>query len=293
VGTEPTEFCELHGGRMLTQTPPPSWLSRIFGGKTKSDDAPPPGADGGTSSGPAINGLPTARPAPPGTGPVPAAASPDDDEKKAGLLHKILVSLVAEARSGHSKEQTRIHNADNPHSGQWSYERLILPAIIFLASLFSGAPPGKITRLFEYSGYPTRQGWTPFRQPKQYPEAVRCTPGFRYSIEGCRIQLPGDRTASGRQTGRRPQILRASHQINKRFAAPTTISAPPITRKNNMKALSQYQRALSLQPNVASVYTNVSCVLRWKRLPKAMEAFHKALTIDPHVFERRASADRF
>jgi penicillin-binding protein 1B len=89
VGTEPTEFCELHGGRMLTQTPPPSWLSRIFGGKTKSDDAPPPGADGGTASGPTINGLPTARPAPPGTGPVPAAASPDEDEKKAGLLHKI------------------------------------------------------------------------------------------------------------------------------------------------------------------------------------------------------------
>jgi penicillin-binding protein 1B len=90
AGTEPTEFCELHGGRMLTQTPPPSWLSRIFGGgRAKDDDAPPPGAENGNASNPAIPGLPTARTAPPGTGPVPVAASPDEDEKKAGLLHKI------------------------------------------------------------------------------------------------------------------------------------------------------------------------------------------------------------
>jgi hypothetical protein len=73
-GTEPTEFCELHGGRMLTQTPPTSWLSRIFGGdKTKSDDAPPPSVAAGPFS------------APPAA-PAPAA---DDEEKKPGLLHKI------------------------------------------------------------------------------------------------------------------------------------------------------------------------------------------------------------
>jgi penicillin-binding protein 1B len=35
-GSAPTEFCERHGGFMLTQTPPISWLSRIFGG---SDDS--------------------------------------------------------------------------------------------------------------------------------------------------------------------------------------------------------------------------------------------------------------
>jgi penicillin-binding protein 1B len=77
-GTEPTEFCELHGGRMLTQTPPASWLSRIFGGdKTKSDDAPPPSVAAGPFSAPPV----------PGTASAPAA--PDEEEKKTGILHKI------------------------------------------------------------------------------------------------------------------------------------------------------------------------------------------------------------
>jgi penicillin-binding protein 1B len=77
-GTEPTEFCELHGGRMLTQTPPASWLSRIFGGdKTKSDDAPPPNVAAGPFSAPPV----------PGTSSAPAA--PDEEEKKSGILHKI------------------------------------------------------------------------------------------------------------------------------------------------------------------------------------------------------------
>jgi hypothetical protein len=31
-GTEPTEFCVRHGGRMMAQIPPASWLSRLFGG---------------------------------------------------------------------------------------------------------------------------------------------------------------------------------------------------------------------------------------------------------------------
>jgi penicillin-binding protein 1B len=78
TGTEP-EFCELHGGRMLTQTPPASWLSRIFGGgKDKSDEAPPPSIAAGPFSSP---------PPVPGTASAPAAA--DEDEKKPGLLHKI------------------------------------------------------------------------------------------------------------------------------------------------------------------------------------------------------------
>jgi penicillin-binding protein 1B len=74
-GTEPTEFCELHGGRMLTQTPPTSWLSRIFGGdKAKSDDAPPPSVAAGPFPDPPAPGAP---------------AASDDEEKKSGLLHKI------------------------------------------------------------------------------------------------------------------------------------------------------------------------------------------------------------
>ena len=45
-GTEPTEFCSLHGGRMASDAPPASWLSRIFGGdKAKAPEpAQPPRA---------------------------------------------------------------------------------------------------------------------------------------------------------------------------------------------------------------------------------------------------------
>jgi penicillin-binding protein 1B len=39
-GTEPTEFCPLHGGHMANETAPGSWLSHVFGGdKAKSGDA--------------------------------------------------------------------------------------------------------------------------------------------------------------------------------------------------------------------------------------------------------------
>jgi len=37
-GTAPIEFCVRHGGRMLSQVPPVSWLSGLFGGK-KADQA--------------------------------------------------------------------------------------------------------------------------------------------------------------------------------------------------------------------------------------------------------------
>ncbi len=40
-GTEPTEFCVRHGGRMMVQIPPASWLSRLFGGgKSAAPQAP-------------------------------------------------------------------------------------------------------------------------------------------------------------------------------------------------------------------------------------------------------------
>ena len=39
-GSAPTEFCERHGGVMLTETPPISWLSRLFGGdEGKSEES--------------------------------------------------------------------------------------------------------------------------------------------------------------------------------------------------------------------------------------------------------------
>ncbi len=51
-GTEPTEFCPLHGGRVASDKPPGSWLSHIFGGdKAKeSDSESAPGSAGGRPS---------------------------------------------------------------------------------------------------------------------------------------------------------------------------------------------------------------------------------------------------
>ena len=74
-GTEPTEFCPLHGGHMAGDTPPGSWLSHVFGGdKAKGADAePPPGTAG-------------ARP----TSTQPSADNqPPEDENKKGVLRRI------------------------------------------------------------------------------------------------------------------------------------------------------------------------------------------------------------
>ena len=80
TGTEPTEFCELHGGRMMTQTPPPSWLSRLFGGGTKPEDA---GAAADASTGTKPTGsAPGANAAPPS----PPTASSETDNKKPGVI---------------------------------------------------------------------------------------------------------------------------------------------------------------------------------------------------------------
>ena len=102
-GSEPTEFCERHGGVMLTQTPPVSWLSRLFGG---GDDAEPaeesPAAETTTPT-----PTPVAQPQPTVAPPAPAAAArprrpvqeraapapeppePAPPEKKEGLLERI------------------------------------------------------------------------------------------------------------------------------------------------------------------------------------------------------------
>ena len=79
TGTEPTEFCELHGGRMMTQTPPASWLSRLFGAGTKPEDAGA-AADASTGTKPA-GSVPAANAAP-----SPPAASPETDNKKPGVI---------------------------------------------------------------------------------------------------------------------------------------------------------------------------------------------------------------
>ncbi len=76
-GTEPTEFCPLHGGHMANDTAPGSWLSHVFGGdKNKGADAGPP-APGSTAAHPNS------------TQPASAENQPADDENKKGVLKRI------------------------------------------------------------------------------------------------------------------------------------------------------------------------------------------------------------
>jgi penicillin-binding protein 1B len=50
-GTEPTEFCTLHGGHMASDSPPASWLSRVFGGdKAKTPEMAQPAAPGSAAA---------------------------------------------------------------------------------------------------------------------------------------------------------------------------------------------------------------------------------------------------
>ncbi len=75
-GTEPTEFCPLHGGgHMAGENPPGSWLSHVFGGdKPKAlDNAPPVPASASSSPGPA----------------QPSADNQQPDENKKGVLRRI------------------------------------------------------------------------------------------------------------------------------------------------------------------------------------------------------------
>ncbi|MGA7794580.1 MAG: PBP1A family penicillin-binding protein [Candidatus Acidiferrales bacterium] len=76
-GTEPTEFCPLHGGHMASDTPPGSWLSHVFGGdKDKGTD----------SENPAVSGPTSVRPPSP---PASADNQPPEDENKKGVLRRI------------------------------------------------------------------------------------------------------------------------------------------------------------------------------------------------------------
>jgi hypothetical protein len=94
-GTEPTEFCSLHGGHMASDAPPASWLSRVFGGK-ESDAAPPSSA-----------GSAEKNPAAPGSGGESAEGQTQpEEENKKGLLRRIFGIF------GGSKK-----DADKPNQG--------------------------------------------------------------------------------------------------------------------------------------------------------------------------------
>jgi len=81
-GTEPTEFCPLHGGHMTSDTAPGSWLSHVFGGdRDKGTD--PSAAPGTGNSGTSPS---TARPADPSAS---ADNQEPEDENKKGVLRRI------------------------------------------------------------------------------------------------------------------------------------------------------------------------------------------------------------
>jgi penicillin-binding protein 1B len=87
-GTEPTEFCSLHGGHMASDAPPASWLSRIFGGgRSKPPEPTLPSAVPARPDTPpaAIRHVAQA----PATAPVESQAPPEDQNKKS-LFKRIL-----------------------------------------------------------------------------------------------------------------------------------------------------------------------------------------------------------
>jgi penicillin-binding protein 1B len=77
-GTEPTQFCPLHGGQMAGDTPPGSWLSHVFGGDKDK------GADNSSSGGPGSAG---ARPNAPQPG--SADSQPPEEENKKSVFRRI------------------------------------------------------------------------------------------------------------------------------------------------------------------------------------------------------------
>jgi penicillin-binding protein 1B len=79
AGTEPTEFCFLHGGRAQAHAPPVSWLSHLFGKGESGTPPPPPGV---APKNPGEPGAET-------PGQEAAGAEGDDAQKKKSVLQKI------------------------------------------------------------------------------------------------------------------------------------------------------------------------------------------------------------
>ena len=81
AGTEPTEYCQLHGGPALSQIPPVSWLAHLFG----KSQPPAPGQTPPPPAGAAVNAPPGQ---PPGSNPAGNAPA-DDKNKKKNFLHRV------------------------------------------------------------------------------------------------------------------------------------------------------------------------------------------------------------
>ncbi|MBZ5660736.1 MAG: PBP1A family penicillin-binding protein [Acidobacteriia bacterium] len=98
-GTEPGEFCSLHGGHMASDAPPASWLSRVFGGdKDKNSDSNQPSAPGSASS-----GMASKTPGPP---PASADAQPTEEENKKGVLRRIFGIFGGKKDADKPQQQT-------------------------------------------------------------------------------------------------------------------------------------------------------------------------------------------
>jgi penicillin-binding protein 1B len=95
-GTEPGEFCSLHGGHMASDAPPASWLSRVFGGdKDKSADPNHPSTPGSAAA--------SKTPGPP---PASADAQQPEDENKKGVLRRIFGIFGGKKDADKPQQQT-------------------------------------------------------------------------------------------------------------------------------------------------------------------------------------------
>lgn len=83
IGTEPTQFCELHPDRNLQQAEGDSWVSRLFG---KSNGPAPPSQPNVSQPPKSPSSMQPASPNQPAPASTPAEP---DEEKKKGILHKI------------------------------------------------------------------------------------------------------------------------------------------------------------------------------------------------------------
>jgi tetratricopeptide (TPR) repeat protein len=173
-------------------------------------------------------------------------------------------------------------------------KRLILPAIIFSATLFSPALYAQKNNSASSNTPATLRDKDElqariYMAKKQYPEAIQVYTNLsqQYPKDASYLNFLGIALLQeGKLDDARKSFERAI-KVNKRFSdAYNNLGATYYAEKQYKKAIAQYQRSLALQPNVASVYTNIGyAYFAQKQLPKAMEAFHKALSIDPHVFE--------
>ncbi len=102
AGTEPSEFCAKHGGQMITQVPPVSWLSRVFGGKPKPPTQPATGAApaAGKTAGQPPQSPTSAEPAAPGQAPTAS------EDKKKGLLKRIF-GIFGNGKKDKEQEQPK------------------------------------------------------------------------------------------------------------------------------------------------------------------------------------------